>query len=73
MERAPRRVKDKDTDRIFDFIFNNAFGNPIIFNSTPTKSTMKANTWGKLASENTAIYIRFADGTAMKILGSNLA
>ena len=73
MERAPRRVKDKDTDAVFDFIFRNAMGNPVIFDSAPTKAQMKANSWGKVTGENTAIYIRFADGGATKIAGTNLA
>jgi len=73
MERAPRRVKDEDTNSVFDFIFNNAFGAPVIFDSVPTKSQMKANTWGKISGVNTAIYIKFADNGAIKITGTELA
>lgn len=73
MERAAKKVKDGDTNDVFDFIFNNAFGSPVIFDSAPTKSQLKANSWGKVSGVNTAIYIRFADGGAIKIAGTNLA
>ena len=54
-------------------IINNAMGNPIIFSAEPTASQMKANTWGKVVDVNTAIYIKFADGGAIKITGSELS
>ena len=73
MERAPRKTQDKDTNSVFDFIFDNAMGSPVIFTSAPTASQMKANTWGKVTGVNTALYIRFADGGAMKITGTELA
>ena len=73
MDRAPKKTEDKATNDIFDFVFNNAMGSPIIFNSAPTKAQMKANTWGKVTGVNTALYIRFADGGAMKITGTELA
>ena len=73
MDRAPKKTEDKATNDIFDFVFNNATGNPVIFNSAPTKAQMKANTWGKVTGVNTALYIRFADGGAMKITGTELA
>jgi len=73
MERAPRKAKEKDVNDITDFIFRNAFGNPIIFSSAPTASQMKANTWGKVTGVNTAIYVKFGDGGAMKITGSELS
>jgi len=73
MERSPRRVEDINTQFVFDFIFRNSLGNPIIFNSAPTKAQMKANTWGKVTAVDTAIYVKFADGGAMKITGTALA
>ena len=73
MQRAPRKTQDKELNSILDFIFQNAFGNPIIFSSAPTSATMKANTWGKVTGVNTAIYIRFADGGAIKITGTELS
>lgn len=73
MERAPRKSKDKETDQVFDFVFRNAFGNPVIFTAAPTAAQMKANTWGKVTGVNTAIYIKFADSGAMKITGTELS
>lgn len=73
MQRAPRKTKDKETNAILDFIFQNAFGNPIIFDSAPSASEMKANTWGKVTGVNTAIYIKFADSGAIKITGTELS
>lgn len=73
MQRAPRKTKDKEVNAILDFIFQNAFGSPIIFKSTPTASQMKANTWGKVTGVNTAIYIKFADSGAITITGTELS
>lgn len=73
MERSIKKVKDKDTNDVFDFIAQNAMGSPIIFDSAPVKAQMKANTWGKVAGVNTALYVKFADGGAMTITGTNLA
>ena len=71
MERALKKPKE-DGD-IFDFIFQNAFGIPIIFTAVPTAAQMKANSWGKVTGDNTAIYIKFGDNGAMKITGTELA
>ena len=73
MERALKKVQDKDINDIFDFIFQNSLGNPIIFTATPTAAGMKANTWGKVKDVNTDIYLKFGDGGAMKITGTELA
>ena len=73
MERAPRKSKDKETQQVFDFVFRNALGNPIIFTAAPTNAQMKANTWGKVTGVNTAIYIKFPDSGAMKITGTELS
>ena len=70
MERAPKRLQDKDTQSIFDYIFRNAFGNPIIFEAVPSLSDMKANTWGVYS---TTLYIKFANGTGISISGSALS
>lgn len=72
MERSPKLVKDKEQQEQFDFIFQNAFGNPVIFTTAPTASQMKANSWGKVKDVNTALYVRFGDGGAMKITGTEL-
>ena len=72
MQRYPKKTKDKDTDDALEFVFNNAFGNPIIFSSVPTNAQMKANTWGKVSGVNTALYVKFADGGAITITGAEL-
>ncbi len=72
MERSPKRVEDKNTNDIFDFIFQNAFGLPIIFPNTPTLVQMKANTWGKVSGTNTKVYIKFADNTGIVLSGTEL-
>jgi len=69
MERSPTRVKDKETDRVLDFIFNNAMGSPIIFTAAPTLAQMKGNTWGKYSN---TLYLKFADGKGISIAGSAL-
>ena len=73
MERAPKKVKDKDVQDVLDFVFQNSFGMPIIFDSAPTLAQMRANTWGKVTGVNTAIYIKFADSGGIKITGTSLA
>lgn len=69
MERAKRKVEDKVTNEIFEHIFRNAMGNPIIFKSAPSLLEMKANTWGVF---ETTIYIRFANATGISIAGVQL-
>ena len=73
MERSLKLIKDREQQEQFDFIFQNAVGNPVIFASATTKSQMKANSWGKVKADNTALYIRFGDGGAMKITGTDLS
>jgi len=70
MERSPRKVEDKDTQWVFDFIFRNSFGNPIVLTGVPTAATLKANTWGYFGTD---IYIKFADATTLKFSGSTVA
>ena len=60
---------DREINKVFDHIFENAFGNPIIFTTEPTAETMKANTWGVYS---TNIYIKCADGTALKLTGTSI-
>ena len=73
MQRYHRKLKEKEVNEALDFIAEQAFGNPIIFDSEPTAAQMKANTWGKVVNVNTAIYIKCADGGAIKITGTALA
>ena len=67
MERSLKRSTDKDLNSIFDFIFQNAFGNPIILNAVPTTSQMKANTWGIYS---TTLYVKFANNILLKFSGT---
>ncbi len=64
MERALKRDKEKDTQDIFDFIFQNAVGNIIIFTAAPSKSQMKANTIGYFNDE---IFFKLGNGELKKI------
>jgi len=64
MERAPRKVKEKETNDVFDFIFRNALGNIIIFSASPAKAEMKANTIGYFNDE---IFFKLANGELKKI------
>lgn len=73
MQRSLKRAKDRDAQVMFDFIFDNAFGLPVIFNSEPTAAQMKANTWGKVKDVNTAMYVKFGDAGAIKFTGTELA
>jgi hypothetical protein len=66
MER-PKTTIPKETQQIFDHVFANGMGMPIIFEDTPTDDTMKANTWGKVKDATDFIYIKFADGVVKKV------
>lgn len=72
MQRYHRKLKEKEVNEALDFVAEQAFGNPIIFDSEPTAAQMKANTWGKVVDVNTAIYIKFSDSGAIKITGAVL-
>ena len=66
MERGKEKVQDKDMGKVLDHIYQNALGNPVVFDSAPTKEQMKANT---VAKHGTDIYFKTADGTVLKITG----
>lgn len=70
MERAKRPIQDKELAFIFDYIFQNAFGNPIIFDSAPSASDMKANSWGIYSTD---LYVKFANGTTLKFSGTSVS
>jgi hypothetical protein len=57
---------DREINKVFDHIFENAFGNPIIFTTEPTLDSMKANTWGLYDG---SLYIKFANATGLVISG----
>ena len=67
MERSPKKSKDKDNNDIFGFIFQNAFGNPVILTVIPTASQMKANSWGVYG---TTLYIKFANNVMLSFTGT---
>jgi hypothetical protein len=67
MERKALTFKDDEVSMMFDFVFKNAMGNPIIFNQEPTAADMRSNSWGVYS---TNLYIKFANGTALKLTGS---
>lgn len=69
MERALKRSDDKNTNDIFDFVFQNAMGSPIIFTAVPSLSQMKASTWGIYG---TTLYIKFANNTALSFTGTEV-
>ncbi|HEC64915.1 MAG TPA: hypothetical protein ENI23_06470 [bacterium] len=70
MERAPKNVKEKETNDVLDFIYQNAMGIPIQFTTTPTLATMKANTWGVFGTD---LYIKFGNNVALKFTGVNVS
>lgn len=70
MERYRPLPKDIKLANIFNFIFSNAFGLPIIFDNEPSAADLKANTWGIYS---TNIYIKAGNGTAIKITGTELS
>ena len=62
------KIIPKEYDKgIIEHIFDNAMNLPIIFSATPTSANMKANTWGKVKDAVDYLYIKFADGKAVKI------
>jgi len=67
MERPKLSLDPKNLNPLFDHIFQAAFGNPIIFEKTPTNAGMKANTWGKVKDATDFMYIKFADGVIKKV------
>lgn len=71
MENAPIRVseppKARDLDRIFQHIFDNGFGNPIILSGVPTAAQMKANTWGVYSGN---LYLKTGDNILLRFTGT---
>lgn len=67
MERI--NIDPKDVVPTLEHIFANAIGNPVIRNEAPTLATMKANSIEKYGD---SIYIKFANGTGLKIDGTAL-
>jgi len=58
-----------DQSRLYEHIFSEGMGVPIIFDAAPTLEQMQGNTWGKFG---TNIYIKFSNNTGLVISGTNL-
>jgi len=67
MERPKIAITKENSMVIFDHIFANGMGNPIIFTAIPTDDGMKANTCGKVKDATDFMYIKFADGVIKKV------
>lgn len=67
METSPVKSKDSNLERIFQHIFDNGMGNPIILSGVPTASQMKANTWGIYGSD---LYFKFGNNVLLKFTGA---
>lgn len=59
--------KTRDIDRIFNFIFDNAMGNPIVLSGVPTAAQMKANSWGIYGSN---LYVKFGNNVLLRFSGT---
>ena len=64
------RIEDRDQRNLVDHIFQEAFGNPISFDSAPSASDLEPNTWGY---NGTDLYIKYNDGTAVKFSGTTVS
>jgi len=71
MENAPIKVTEPpkaiDLCRIFDHIFQNGFGNPIILSGIPTALQMKAGSWGIYGAN---LYIKFGNNVLLRFTGT---
>lgn len=70
MDRYSRKIKEKDTAGLADFIFENAMGSIVVFDHEPTASEIKANTMVKFGNN---LYLKTADGNAVKLTGTALS
>lgn len=69
MESYKRAIENKELSDVANFIFQNSMGSPVIFMTTPTNDTMKANSWGIYGTD---LYIKFASGVCLKIAGVSI-
>jgi hypothetical protein len=71
MENAPIRISEPpkavDLDRIFNHIFDNGMGLPIILKGIPTAAQMKAGSWGIYGSN---LYIKFGNNVLLRFTGT---
>ena len=67
------KIIPKEYDKgTIEHIFENAFGNPVIFSAVPTSANMKSNTWGKVKDATDYLYIKFADGKTLRISATEI-
>lgn len=67
MERYQKKIKDAEMNQALDFVFQNAFGNPVILGNVPTSAQMKANTWGIYGSN---LYVKFGNNVLLRFTGT---
>ena len=67
MERSKTKLKDAEIAKELDFIFQNALGNPIMFDEEPTAAQIKPNTIGKVKDANDYLFVKLSDGKTVKI------
>ena len=67
MQRYTRTIKDAEAKDALTFVFDNAFGNPVVFDAAPTAGQMKANSWGKFGTD---LYVKFGDSVVLKFTGT---
>lgn len=70
MERGKEIIKDKEMAKVVNHIYQNAFGNPLVVDTAPSKpADMKNNT---SAISGTDFYIRFPNGKLIKFTGTEI-
>ena len=69
MKTKPIDTLPTDTQDVMKHVFQEAFGNPIIFDSAPTNAEMNANSWGVFLSD---LYIKFGNGICLRIAGTSI-
>lgn len=67
MEKIITPKTTPDIEAVFSRIFENAWGNPIKFNSAPASTDLNPNSWGYFGNN---LYLKTSDGTAIKITGA---
>ena len=65
--KTPEPPKAIDLEKIFNHIFDNAFGNPIILSGIPTSAQMKANSMGIFGSN---LYVKFGNNVLLRFTGT---
>ena len=62
-----QKIKHSELSEVASYIFQNAVGNPIVFEAAPTASSeMKGGTWGVFGAD---MYIKNPNGVLIKLAG----